>query len=62
MDHDRRAYDPAMMVALLLYSFARGNRWSRGIERERPEDVAYRGISANLAPDHSTIAGVPQGP
>jgi transposase len=29
----RAPYDPAMMVALLLYSYARGNRSSRGIER-----------------------------
>lgn len=29
----RAAYDPAMMVALLLYGYAMGNRSSRGIER-----------------------------
>jgi hypothetical protein len=44
------------MVALLLYAYARGNRSSRGIERECSEDVAYRVICANLVPDHSTIA------
>jgi transposase len=54
--HGRPAYDPAMMVALLLYAYARGNRSSRGIERECREDVAYRVICANLVPDHSTIA------
>src|SRR5919201_2151619 len=52
----RAAYDPAMMVALLLYAYAKGNRSSRGIERECREDVAYRVICANLVPDHSTIA------
>ena len=52
----RPAYDPAMMVALLLYAYARGNRSSRAIERECVEDVAYRVIAANLVPDHSTIA------
>ena len=31
--HGRPAYDPAMMVALLLYAYARGNRSSRAIER-----------------------------
>jgi hypothetical protein len=45
-----------MMVALLLYAYARGNRSSRGIERECREDVAYRIIAANRVPDHSTIA------
>jgi Transposase domain (DUF772) len=43
-------------VALLLYSYACGNRSSRGIERKCREDVAYRVICANLVPDHSTIA------
>ena len=45
-----------MMVALFLYAYARGNRSSRGIERECREDVAYRVIAANRVPDHSTIA------
>jgi transposase len=54
--HGRPAYDPKMMVALLLYAYARGNRSSRGIERECREDVAYRVICANHVPDHSTIA------
>jgi transposase len=54
--HGRPAYDPSMMVALLLYAYARGNRSSRAIERECVEDVAYRVICANLVPDHSTIA------
>ena len=54
--HGRAAYDPSMVVALLLYAYAMGNRSSRGIERECVEDVAYRVIAANLKPDHSTIA------
>ena len=52
----RPAYDPSMMVGLLMYAYARGNRSSRGIERACVEDVAYRVIAANRAPDHSTIA------
>src|SRR5688500_13008070 len=54
--HGRPAYEPSMMVALLLYAYARGNRSARGIERARVEDVAYRVVAGNLAPDHSTIA------
>jgi transposase len=54
--HGRPAYDPKMMVALLLYAYAKGNRSSRGIERACSEDVAYRVICANHIPDHSTIA------
>jgi transposase len=54
--HGRPAYEPSMMVALLMYAYARGNRSSRGIERACVEDVAYRVVASNLAPDHSTIA------
>jgi transposase len=50
------AYEPSMMVALLLYSYARGNRSSRGIERGCREDVVYKLITAMRVPDHSTVA------
>ena len=52
----RAAYEPSMMVALLLYAYARGNRSSRGIERACREDVVYKLITAMRVPDHSTIA------
>jgi transposase len=52
----RAAHDPAMMVALLLYSYAVGERSSRRIERRCIEDVATRVICANQAPDHTTVA------
>jgi transposase len=52
----RPAHDPAMMVSLVLYAYARGDRSSRVIERRCVEDIAYRVIAANRAPDHSTIA------
>jgi len=52
----RAAYEPSMMVALLLYAYARGNRSSRGIERECREDVVYKLVTAMRVPDHSTIA------
>jgi transposase len=54
--HGRAAHDPAMMVALLLYAYARGQRSSRGIERGCVEDVAFRVIAVNQKPDHATIA------
>ena len=53
--HGRAAHDPAMMVALLLYAYAVGERSSRGIERRCVEDVAFRVIAANQAPDHTTV-------
>ncbi|MGH8519652.1 MAG: transposase, partial [Panacagrimonas sp.] len=52
----RPAHDPAMMVALLLYCYAIGERSSRRIERRCIKDVATRVICANRAPDHTTIA------
>jgi len=54
--HGRAAYEPAMMVGLLLYAYARGIRSSRAIERACEEDVAYRVIAAQQRPDHATIA------
>ena len=54
--HGRPPYDPAMMVALLLYAYARGIRSSRVIERACEEDVAFRVLAAQQRPDHATIA------
>src|SRR2546427_8251433 len=52
----RAAFEPGVMVALLMYAYAQGERSSRGIERRCVEDVAYRVIAAQQAPDHRTIA------
>jgi transposase len=52
----RPAYEPAMMVGLLLYAYARGIRSSRVIERACVEDVAFRVLAAQQRPDHATIA------
>jgi transposase len=54
--HGRPAHDPVMMVALLLYGYAIGERSSRRLERRCLEDVPTRVICANRAPDHTTIA------
>jgi transposase len=52
----RAAYDPRMLLALLVYGYARGVRSSRKIERACSEDVAFRVICAQDAPDHATLA------
>jgi hypothetical protein len=44
--HGRAAHDPAMMLALLLYACAIGERSSRRIERRCEDDVALR-VSRN---------------
>jgi transposase len=50
------AYQPAMMVRLLLYGYCLGVVSSRKIERATHEDVAFRFLSADTHPDHDTIA------
>jgi len=50
------AFNPSMMVALLLYGYCTGERSSRRIERCCQSDVAYKVITANQSPDHSTIS------
>src|SRR5919201_6201573 len=54
--HGRAAYEPSLMVALVLYAFATNVRSSRAIERHCRQDVAYRVITGNVVPDHATIA------
>jgi transposase len=54
--HGRPAHEPMMMLTLLMYCYALGERSSRRIERRCIEDVAVRVIAANQAPDHTTIA------
>jgi transposase len=50
------AYPPSMMLAVLVYAYALGERSSRRIERRCVEDVAFRVLAANQVPDHATIA------
>lgn len=49
-------YDPAMMLGVLVYAYATGERSSRRIERRLVDDVAYRVLAANQRPDHATLA------
>lgn len=50
------AFNPSMMVGLLIYSYCTGERSSRRIEKHCQTDVAYKVITANQFPDHSTIS------
>ena len=54
--HGRAAYEPSMMVALVLYAYATKQRSSRAIECHCRQDIAYRVITANRVPEHATIA------
>lgn len=53
------AYDPAMMLALLIYAYCTGERSSRRIERRLVEDVAFRVVAANQQPDQRHHRPVP---
>ena len=50
------AYQPEMMVALLLYGYATGIFSSRRLERATYDSVAFRYITANQHPEHDTIS------
>jgi len=49
------AYDPAMMVGVLLYAYCQGIRSSRKIDRALERDVGFRVVAANQRPDFRTI-------
>lgn len=49
------AYDPSMMVAVLLYAYCQGIRSSRKIARGLEEDIGFRVVAANQQPDFRTI-------
>ncbi len=50
------AFHPSMMVALLIYSYCTGERSSRKIETHCQTDVAYKVVTSNQSPDHTTIS------
>lgn len=52
----RAGYDPDMLLGLLIYSYAVGERSSRRIERLCIDHVAFRVACAGDGPDHTTIA------
>jgi transposase len=51
----RPAYDPRLMVALVMYGYCKGIRSSRAIEMATFDDVGARVICGNLHPDHATV-------
>jgi transposase len=50
------AYVPEMMVRVLLYGYCTGTYSSRKIQAKTYEDVAFRYLSADEHPDHTTVA------
>lgn len=52
----RRAYDPKILLKVVLFAYSRGLISSRKIERACRENVTFMALSGNQRPDHSTIA------
>ncbi|HEV3294033.1 MAG TPA: transposase [Streptosporangiaceae bacterium] len=51
----RPGYDPRMLAALLIYAYLQAERSSRKIEDRCQTDAAFRIVTGNRVPDHSTI-------
>jgi transposase len=54
--HGHPAYDPKLLVGVLLYGYCLGVRSSRQLEQRCQGDIAFRVLAANQTPDHVTIA------
>jgi len=52
----RSAYDPKILLKVVLLAYSRGLISSRQIERACCENVTFMAMSCNQRPDHSTIA------
>ena len=50
------AYDPAILLKIILYAYSRGVTASRQIERLCRENVVFMALSADSAPHFTTIA------
>src|SRR5512144_3090285 len=49
-------YDPRLMLKILLYGYTTGVRSSRTVEMRCHDDVAFRFLAANTAPDFRSVA------
>jgi len=52
----RRAYDPKIIVKVVLLAYSRGIIASRKIERACKENAIFMAMTCRQEPDHSTIA------
>jgi transposase len=55
-DTGRSAYNPKILLKVVLLGYSRGLTSSRDIERACRENVLFMAMSCNQRPDHSTIA------
>lgn len=52
----RRAYDPKVLLKVVLFAYSRGILHSRRMERACRENVTFMALACGQAPDHSTLA------
>ena len=53
----RLAYDPKVLLKVVLFAYSRGLTGSRRIEQACRENVVFMALTCGVKPDHSTIAG-----
>ncbi len=55
-NNGRPAYDPKILLKVVLVAYARGIIGSRRIERACRENMVFIALTCGQVPDHSTIA------
>jgi transposase len=55
-DEGRPAYDPRILLKIILLAYSRGIIRSRQIEKACRENITFMALSCGQCPDHSTIA------
>lgn len=51
----RPPYDPQTMLGILIFAYSKGMRSSRKISKACEDEIPFRWISGNIAPDHRAI-------
>src|SRR3972149_11454526 len=52
----RSAYNPKLLLKVVLFGYSRGMMSSRSLERACVKDATFISLSCGQSPDHSTIA------
>ena len=52
----RKAYDPKVLLKIVLFAYSRGMLHSRRMERACRENVTFMALACGQTPDHSTLA------
>jgi transposase len=50
------AYDPKLLLKVILFAYSRGIIASRKIEQACRENITFMALACGIVPDHSTIA------